>query len=173
MRNQAFTPAPKHETCRELSYKHNFLMRGFTLIELLVTMAIIAILAGVVMVSMTAYRDRARETAALQTASSVMPAVMKCALEGKSITGSGSGQIPSAGSPICSGSSLTWPNLGTGSTSGWSWSWAYGESSDTNWYFYHLNDGSGNYILCPVTGNAWDNPTYNNTAPGTCNFWKS
>ena len=144
--------------------------KGFTLVELLVVIAIIAILAGVVMVSMTSYRDKARANAALQTAASVMPAAMECALKTKSI-GSWASGPPSAASPICSGSSFTWPSVGTGSTSGWAWYNSNGTDGSSNDYYYSMyNSATNTYILCPVTGTGWDVPAWNNSKPGTCNL---
>lgn len=150
--------------------------KAFTLVEIMVAIAIVGILAGVVMVSISSYADRARSTAALQTASSVMPAAMKCVLEGKSISPTGSSYAkPTAGNSICDGSSFTWPALGTSSTSGWEYK-AAGYLTDGDFYYLigppNQTLTSGNkLILCSLTykgvwsgsGGLW--PT---ALPGTC-----
>lgn len=145
---------------------------GFTLIELLVVIAIIGILAAAVLVSISAYSKKAKASAALQTAASVMPAAMQCALKGNSISDSDGSLEPDAGESICSGSSFTWPTIGTGSTIGWRWTWSYGPTGSSVDYYYHLyNDNTNQYVLCPVTGTGWDNSTYN-AKPGTCVTWQ-
>ena len=145
--------------------------KAFTLIELMVAMAIIGILAGVVLVSMSGYAKRARETAALQTAASVMPAAIKCALESKTMSTPPSSD---GGGPICAGSSFTWPILNTSSTKGWVWVEASGDSSNPNGYWYVLCGPNSNcdagqqYIGCSVTDNANDWPGGIVIQPGTC-----
>ena len=139
--------------------------------ELLVVMAIIGILAGVVLVSMSGFREHARENAALQTASSVMPAAMKCALEGKNMNVAE--EPPVAGQPICEGSSFDWPSLGTSSTQGWVWGGAEGDSANPNDYGYWAlgPDGEvsgGKYIGCPVTATYWTDASGGSIQPGTC-----
>lgn len=52
--------------------------RAFTLIEILVAIAIVAILASVVLVSMTAFRSKARSAKSLGAMSSVVPAMVSC-----------------------------------------------------------------------------------------------
>lgn len=152
---------------------------AFTLIELLVAIAIIGILAGVVLVSMSSYAKRARETAALQIASSVMPAAMQCALRGQSISGNSSpiggdasGEPkPSTGQTICSGSSFTWPDLNTSSTKGYRWANA-GESGGKSWYHLCSNSSCSSgekRILCPVTFTGWAAIfSDDNILPGIC-----
>jgi prepilin-type N-terminal cleavage/methylation domain-containing protein len=141
---------------------------GFTLIELLVAMAIIGIMAGVVLVSVTSYRTRARETAALQTVSSVMPAAMKCALGGKTMP-----DLPVAGQPVCEGSSFTWPSLATSSTQGWIWEGAGGDSSNPDYWYVICGPNSScdpgqKYIGCPVTSTGWTDDSGVSMQPGTC-----
>lgn len=81
---------------------------GFTLIELLVVIAIIGILASVVLVSLSAQRNRARRASALQTVKSGMPTVMGCLIE------SGANTVSlTSGANICSGgyAGVQWPSL--------------------------------------------------------------
>ncbi len=51
---------------------------GFTLMEILIAIAIIGILAGVVLVSMTAFRSKARSAKALASLSSAIPSMVGC-----------------------------------------------------------------------------------------------
>jgi len=74
--------------------------KGFTLIELLVVVAIIAILAGIVLVSLNSARDRSRKASLQSTVASVMPVVAMCVNDGGTV-----GQPLSnttGGDPICS-----------------------------------------------------------------------
>ncbi len=124
--------------------------KGFTLIELLVAMAIIGILAGVVLVSLSSYSNKARANAALQTAKSIMPEATRCNLNNLPLT-----NIPSdtanSGGPICAGSSFSWPSLDTASTTGWKWGW----TSDSDLYYLQIS-GSGPFILCRVNKDNWN-----------------
>jgi prepilin-type N-terminal cleavage/methylation domain-containing protein len=140
--------------------------KAFTLIEIMVTIAIIGILAGVVLVSMSSYRDRARATAALQTLSSAMPFATKCALEGKKLNFEGNGNAtPKGGTLICDGSSGAWPELGTESTAGCT----YQGPGDLT--YYQACCGTNSQIICSVT---YDNKSQDPTVrPGTCIQWNT
>lgn len=145
--------------------------KAFTLIELMVAIAIIGILAGVVLVSMSSYAKRARQTAALQTASSVMPAAMKCALEGKPFTHFPK-ESSSGGGAICDGSSFQWPTLDTSSTKGWLWGEQESSTPD-NYGYWSCSAYTGGcttgdvQVLCAVTRSDWS--VYApDSKPGNC-----
>jgi prepilin-type N-terminal cleavage/methylation domain-containing protein len=107
---------------------------SFTLVELMVVIAIIGILAGVVLVSMSSYGKKARASRALSQASSVIPSMISCA---------GNGGTPAFSGNICSLSASygTWPTFPTGySVAASNW------TSSSNWYF--RVDGESQYICC-------------------------
>jgi type IV pilus assembly protein PilA len=151
--------------CKKKNMRKN--KKGFTLVELLVAMGIIAIMAAVVVVSLSGQRDKARATAALEIAKSVLPAAMECNMRGTPLNSI------SVGGAICNGSSVTWPTLDTPSTQGWSWATSYGPTADiNNWYYYAISDAGGTrtYVLCPITTTGWKDwgGINNSVLPGSC-----
>ncbi|MFA5926328.1 MAG: type II secretion system protein [Parcubacteria group bacterium] len=109
---------------------------GFTLIEILVAMAIVAILASFILVSMSAYRSKARSAKALSQLSSAIPSMMSCWIN------SGAVSAPSSGDDICSLASTygKWPQ-----TEGDLDSYSYGGTiTDSASWFITLTSDSGN-----------------------------
>lgn len=86
--------------------------KGFTLVEILVVMAIIAILASIVFVSLGNQRQRARVTAAVASIKSAMTPAMTCS----SLDGTVQVPVAVGGNALCLGSDETpetilWPVL--------------------------------------------------------------
>ncbi len=87
--------------------------KGFTLVELLTVTTIIAVLAAVVLVSMSVYRKRAREARVLGSISSAVAAMQTCWIDGGEVnrpTANGN----TGGNDICDGRSSygQWPRMG-------------------------------------------------------------
>ncbi|MDZ7612223.1 MAG: type II secretion system protein [Candidatus Moranbacteria bacterium] len=81
--------------------------KGFTLIELLVVVAIIAILAGIVLVSLNSATERSKKASLQSTLSSAMPVASMCLNDGGNVN------PPAANTEICTTSDITeeWPAL--------------------------------------------------------------
>lgn len=132
---------------------------GFTLVEIMVAIAIVAILASVVLVSMTSYRARARSAKALASLSSALPGMVSCWGNGGSVAS------PSSGGDICSLSSGygKWPNL-AGDLGSYSYG---GDVSDKNsWYVSAASDSDNRKICC---NSAMNNCKILDTAGSSCN----
>ena len=131
--------------------------KGFTLIELLVVVAIIAILAGIVLVSLNSARERSRKSSLQSTLASVMPVAAMCVNDGYHVatpsnasTGGGYICTPNAdGSQPAAGSETdideTWPGLNhiTGTPA-----YQYSVSDDTT---ISASDGAADIVTCSVT----------------------
>jgi len=66
-------------------YKNINNAKGFTLVELLLVLAIVGILAGIILVGMGSSRKKAKVTATLKTANSVVAELADCYLRGEPI----------------------------------------------------------------------------------------
>jgi len=87
--------------------------RGFTLIELLIVIAIIGILAGVLITSLSGQRVKAYNANALTTLESVKPIAFGCVLDNKELT---TYTTTDGGGAICAGITDNWPSLETTKT---------------------------------------------------------
>lgn len=92
--------------------------KGFTLIELLLVIAIIGILAGAILVSISGQREKARRGSALETARTVVPYLTECYMRNASINAPTN--TSTGGNTFCSGAgaNLVWPSL---ASSGCTW----------------------------------------------------
>lgn len=119
---------------------------GFTLIELIIVMAIIALLAGIVLVSMSGYAKDARASKALSEISSAIPSMMSCWTNGGQLnTPSGSGTTP-----ICQLSSSYgyWPAT-AGDLSSYSYMSDWDNPQDKNsWTVILINQAADGKLIC-------------------------
>lgn len=98
--------------------KNNNKKNGFTLIELLTVIAIIGILAGVVLVSLSSQRGRARFSNVVAGASSLAPFVSDCYLRGKTLVDRPAAANTAGTDKICEGSEVVWPQADFEQSSG-------------------------------------------------------
>jgi prepilin-type N-terminal cleavage/methylation domain-containing protein len=92
--------------------------KGFTLVELLTVIAIISILAGVVLVSLSSQRSRARFANVVAGASSLVPFVSDCYLRGQDLEARPEDANTAGTDKICAGSEVVWPQADFEQSSG-------------------------------------------------------
>lgn len=115
--------------------------QAFTLIELLLVMTIIGILAAVIFVAIGNQRQKARVSAALQTAGSVVAIGHECYFRLGNIIGPNHATKPTV--DICSGSQAQWPEIMTEGCE-------YDTSVGGNEYVIECAE-AGKKIVCGVT----------------------
>ena len=116
--------------------------RGFTLVEMLLAIAILVVLSGAILISISAQREKARATRMLSEVSAVVPAIYMCLSDGGVV----SSPTASGGNGLCNLSTNygKWPSnmddFGDYVTSD------SDSFSDDNWYFYL--EGNGARVCC-------------------------
>ena len=119
---------------------------GFTLMELLLTMAIIAILAGAILISLSSQRKKANQAKLLSEFSGVIQPTYMCKSDG--------GQInapvgTNGGGDICDLSTNygTWPDTSNADFLNYVSPNDAG-MNDGTWYFYAQENGANVYVCC-------------------------
>lgn len=122
---------------------------GFTLVELMVVIAIIALLAGVLLVNMMGYGKDARDSKAMALISGVIPSMVSC--WGNGGTPLGPGLKGGSAMPICNlnNSFGSWPAM-AGDLSNYEYRAGFNSSSD--WaFFVSVTPGTCPCICCNGT----------------------
>ena len=137
---------------------------GFTLVELLLAMAVISILAGAILVSISSQRQRAHQSKMLSELSGTIQPMLMCRTDNNSIVrptgGAGGGNICSTGAEYG-----TWPST-SGNNFG-NYGSADGNWDDGGWHFY-IDDGARRVCCNSGSGRCHDLATgnaCNNTTP--------
>jgi prepilin-type N-terminal cleavage/methylation domain-containing protein len=108
---------------------------GFTLIEMIIAIAVLAIVSGAILVSISGQKEKAEATEALTEASAMVQPIMMCLSDGGSVSS------PSSGGDICDldPDYGQWPDLGSG------FNYISSNFSGGDWYF--TVEGH-NYKIC-------------------------
>lgn len=135
--------------------------KGFTLVELLLTIAIVAILAGALLVSMSGQKGYAERTKALGELSSLVNPILMCKTDGGTINNPDAG---AGGTGICNigGGVVTtygvWPSTASTGPLAPFGNYQAGQLGQSNWWFF-VSDGSarvccnGNSNRCAIIDN--------------------
>ncbi|MDA3815036.1 MAG: type II secretion system protein [Patescibacteria group bacterium] len=127
--------------------------KGFTLVELMLVVAIIGILAGIVMVSLSGIRDKGEDSKILAELSATIQPMITCWSDGHQVffpSGSGS-------AAICSGFSEygTWPRMDeyyTDNTGAYQYNNGALDGNavyyDSNWSFFVQREDGSSKICC-------------------------
>ncbi len=124
---------------------------GFTLIEIMVAIAIIGIMAAAVIVSMQEYGKKARSTKVLAQLSSVIPNMVSCWGNGKTV------KNPASGGAICREPSMGGADVASygyyPSLSGDLSSYSYGviDIDNNAWHFGAESSSDSKAVCCNVT----------------------
>jgi len=126
--------------------------QGFTVIEILVVVAIIAILATVLLVSMNGSRKKAQDNSALTSFKSAAAPVYMCLTSGLLLNA-----VPAAGQPICPGDDAVWPDF-----TKFGWSNTVSTNLSDNQGFYWCDVTSDNSSIPALTGTVGGDKTSGN-----------
>ena len=127
---------------------------GFTLVELMTVMAIIAILATAIIMSLSSHKKRAEGAKALTELSAVMQNIYLC------IADEGTPTPPVSGHPICSvltnaASYGSWPDLSSGALINFSYDGLHGDFAAA--WGYSAKSTDGTLICCNSTSGRCEN----------------
>ena len=118
--------------------------QGFTLVELLLAIAILVMLSGAILVSISSQREKARATRMLSEVSAVVQPIYMCLADGGSVTSPNGG---GGGTNICSLSAAygIWPATSVADFGNYVAS-SSADFGNNSWYIQ--TDGSGVRICC-------------------------
>jgi len=130
--------------------------QGFTLVELMTVIAIIAILATAVIMSLSSHKKRAEGSKALTELSAVMQNIYLCiADEGVITPPSGNGGVAICTGPANPGAYGVWPDLASGALVNFSFA-SHGDFATASWGYSALST-DGTLICCNSTSGRCEN----------------